>query len=121
TKAQIAALAGLAPMNCDSGAMRGQRHIQGGRRSARKLLFLAAIANHRCKVSPYKDKLAGLRERGNPAKVAVVAVARHILVTINSMMKNGTDFEQRGLSTATWRLRWLLGLGQPRPVVRSSH
>jgi transposase len=101
TKAQIAALAGLAPMNCDSGAMRGQRHIQGGRDHARRLLFLAAIVNRRCKVSPYKDKFAQLRERGKPVKVAIVAVARHILVAINSMLKNDTDFAPRSLSQAT--------------------
>lgn len=101
TKAQIAALAGLAPMNCDSGAMRGQRHIQGGRENARRLLYLAAIVNRRCKVSPYKDKFAQLRERGKPVKVAVVAIARCILVALNSMMKNDTDFKSRTLSLAT--------------------
>ena len=99
TKTQIAALVGLAPMNCDSGAMRGQRHIQGGREHARRLLYLAAIVNRRCKVSPYKDKFAQLRERGKPVKVAVVAVARHILVALNSMVKNAKDFEPRTLLT----------------------
>lgn len=100
TKTQVAALAGLAPMNCDSGAMRGQRHIQGGRDQARRLLYLAAIVNRRCKISPYKEKFAQLRERGKPVKVAVVAVARLIVVAINSMMKHGTNFGERSLSSA---------------------
>ena len=41
---QIAALVGVAPMNCDSGAFRGQRRIRGGRASVRNTLYMAALA-----------------------------------------------------------------------------
>jgi transposase len=92
TKAEAAALAGLAPMNCDSGAMRGQRHIQGGRYRVRKMLFLAATVNQRCRVSPFKDRFQALTQRAKPPKVARVAVARKLLLTLNAMLKNGTDF-----------------------------
>ena len=45
---QIAALAGVAPMNCDSGEMRGQRRIKGGRAQVRSALYMAAVAASRC-------------------------------------------------------------------------
>lgn len=92
TKGQIAALAGLAPMNCDSGMMRGQRHIRGGRFRVRKALFIAATVNQRCKVSAFKAQFAALVARAKPPKVARIAVARKILVTLNSMLKNSTDY-----------------------------
>ncbi|MGH7330953.1 MAG: IS110 family transposase, partial [Polyangiaceae bacterium] len=68
TRAQTAALAGLAPMNCESGAHRGQAHIRGGRPDVRRLLFLAAIVNCRCKSSPFKDSFRALRARGKANK-----------------------------------------------------
>ncbi len=92
TKGQIAALAGLAPMNCDSGMVRGQRHIRGGRFRVRKVLFIAATVNMRCRVSAFKDRFLALTARVKPPKVARIAVARKILVTLNSMLKNGTDY-----------------------------
>ncbi len=92
TKGQAAALAGLAPMNCDSGAMRGQRHIRGGRARARRLLFIAATVNQRCRVSPFKDRFATLVARAKPPKVARIAVARKLLLTLNAMLKNSTDY-----------------------------
>ena len=96
SKGQIAALAGLAPMNCDSGMMRGQRHIRGGRFRVRKSLFIAATVNQRCKISRFKDQFLALTARAKPPKVARIAVARKILVALNSMLKNGTDYAAAG-------------------------
>lgn len=96
SKGQVAALAGLAPMNCDSGMVRGQRHIRGGRFRVRKALFIAATVNMRCRISAFKDRFLALTARAKPPKVARIAVARKILVALNSMLKNGTDYAAAG-------------------------
>jgi transposase len=92
-KREVAALVGVAPMNCDSGSMRGERHIRGGRREVRNLLYLAAAVNQRCRKSPFKDKELALRDRGKPVKVARVAVARRMIITLNAMLKAEKDFD----------------------------
>ena len=76
---EAAALAGLAPMNRDSGAARGRRTIQAGRAEPRKALYMAALtAAHRNPMFMgfYKSLIA----RGKPVKVALTAVARKLLV-----------------------------------------
>ena len=80
------AIAGLAPFNWDSGTMRGKRHIKGGRALLRSALYMAALPAARChpQLSPFYK---GLRERGKPAKVALTAVARKLLIIINSRAK----------------------------------
>jgi len=90
---QIAALAGLAPMNCDSGQMRGERHIRGGREAIRRALFLAAVVNSTCKKSAFKTRYLALRAKGKAVKVARIAVARSLVVALNSMMATSKDFD----------------------------
>jgi transposase len=85
----IAKLAGLAPLNHDSGQYRGQRHIAGGRAPARRLLYLASLSAIRCN-SIFKTFYKKLRAAGKPPKVALVAVARKLLVLLNSAIKNPT-------------------------------
>ena len=84
---QAAALAGLAPINCDSGKMHGQRHIHGGRAKARKALYMAAVNmcvfNHICRA-----KYQRLVERGKSKKLAITAIMRHLIVLLNSAIKN---------------------------------
>lgn len=92
TRSEAAALAGIAPMNCDSGVIRGQRHIRGGRFRVRTLLFIAATVNQRCRTSPFKDRFHALIDRAKPPKVARIAVARKLLLTLNSMLKTNTDY-----------------------------
>ena len=88
---KIAALAGLAPFNADSGQFRGQRRIKGGRKRVRDALYMAAIAAAR-----YNPRLKPLYKRlraaGKPAKVALIAVARKLLVTANAIMRDQTEF-----------------------------
>ena len=80
---QIAALAGLAPINCDSGAARGTRRIAGGRGDLRATLYMAAFnARQRC---PALRALADrLTAAGKPYKVMMVAVMRKLLATLNA-------------------------------------
>ena len=82
-KRQIAALAGVAPMNCDSGAMRGSRHIQGGRFDIRKALYMAAVSST-INNPVIKIYYSHLKSLGKPSKVALVACMRKLLIHINS-------------------------------------
>ena len=83
----IAKLAGLAPLNHDSGQLRGQRHIAGGRAPVRRLLYLASLTAIR-KNPLLKTFYEKLRAAGKPAKVALTAVARKLLILLNSALKN---------------------------------
>lgn len=85
-KKQIAALAGVAPMNQDSGLKRGQAHIAGGRLSARCALYMAAIVAIRCNPA-IKPFYKHLREQGKPPKVAIVAAMRKLLIAANAMLQ----------------------------------
>ena len=88
----IAAIAGLAPLNRDSGAMRGQRRIAGGRRRVRRALYMVALAAIRC-CDRFKKMYLEIKERSGHAKVAIIAVARKILVILNAMVKTGQPFK----------------------------
>ncbi len=82
---EAAALVGLAPYNCDSGNMRGRRIIRGGRSRVRKVIYMAAVtaAHHNPILSEFYQRLLG---RGKLKKVALVAVARKLVVLANRMM-----------------------------------
>lgn len=83
---QAAALAGLAPLNNDSGKMKGKRFIRGGRHKVRKLLYMAAMVHSR--FDPIaKARCKALRERGKPWKVVITALMRHLLLLLNQMIK----------------------------------
>jgi transposase len=88
---QIAMLAGLAPVNQDSGIKRGQRSIRGGRRRVRQALYMAAVVTLRTR-SPLTAFYDRLRNAGKPAKVALIALARKILVILNAMMRSRTPY-----------------------------
>jgi transposase len=87
SKNQAASLAGLAPFNRDSGKFRGQRHIHGGRTSARIALYMAALvaARHNPVISSFYSRL---RSNGKPPKVALIASMRKLLIHLNSLLKN---------------------------------
>jgi transposase len=83
----IAALVGVAPFNRDSGRWRGRRQIWGGRRSIRAALYMAALVAAR-RNRPLAHFYRRLRDLGKPAKVALVAVMRKLLTTLNAMVKH---------------------------------
>jgi transposase len=89
---QIASLAGLAPMNRDSGKQRGKRRTGGGRIQVRSALYMATLAStrHNPVISAY---YARLLKSGKPRMVAVVACMRKILVILNAMMKTRTRWQ----------------------------
>jgi hypothetical protein len=91
---QIAKLAGLAPLNCDSGAHRGQRRIRGGRQAARTCLYMAAF-NARQKCPRFKQFFDGLINRGKRCHVAMTACMRKLLVVLNQMIKSNTHWNQK--------------------------
>jgi transposase len=88
---QIAALAGLAPFNVDSGTYRGKRAIGGGRKRVRDALYMAALNAVRRKGS-FKAFYQRLRTAGKPAKLALIAVARKLLTTLNAMIRDRSPY-----------------------------
>jgi transposase len=82
---QISALAGVAPFNRDSGNKRGEAHIAGGRLSARCALYMAAISAIRCNPA-LKPFYLRLRSEGKPAKLAIVAVMRKLIIIANTLL-----------------------------------
>lgn len=88
----IAALVGLAPFNDDSGTHTGQRHIRGGRSKVRVGLYQAAIAAIR-HCPHMKGFYASLKARGKASRVAIIAVARKILVLANALIRDMVPYE----------------------------
>jgi len=84
---QLAALAGVAPFNRDSGKSAAKRAIYGGRAKVRACLYMAAVCAARCNpvIKPYVE---GLRNRGKPFKCAMVAAMHKLLIHIQSVLKN---------------------------------
>ena len=82
---EIAALAGVAPYNNDSGPRAGHRSIYGGRQRVRTAMHMAAVT-----AVQHDDAMrafyTGLRDRGKLAKVALVAVIRKMLIRLNSLL-----------------------------------
>ncbi|MFY9883611.1 MAG: transposase, partial [Candidatus Cybelea sp.] len=85
---KIAALVGVAPLNWDSGRMRGRRVIWGGRAAVRKALYMAVVASIKCNLiiaAFYKR----LKAAGKKPKVAIVACMRKLLTILNSIARSG--------------------------------
>lgn len=84
---QAAALAGLCPYNRDSGQWAGKRCISGGRAEVRRALYMAALSASRSNhlLQAFYNRLI---EAGKPAKVALTAVMRKLIVLMNQLLKN---------------------------------
>ena len=89
---QIAALAGLAPFNRDSGSLRGSRCIWGGRAQVRRVLYMATVAGVRSN-PVIKNFYSQLRARGKYPKSALTACMRKLLVILNAMLHNQTPWQ----------------------------
>ena len=89
----IAALVGVAPLCRDSGKTHGRRFCWGGRAEVRAALYMAALVASR--YNPViRDIYIRLRARGKPAKVALVACMRKLLVILNAMMRDRAYWRQ---------------------------
>jgi len=88
---EIAALAGIAPYNDDSGNHSGKRQIYGGRARVRRALYMACwgVIRHQ---ADFKARYESLRERGKSAKVALIACMRILLIRLNAMLRDGTEW-----------------------------
>lgn len=83
---QIAALAGVAPMNRDSGLLRGRRTIKGGRGSVRAMLYMAALSAIRVN-APLREFHQRLVAKGKPGKLALTAVMRKLVILANTLVR----------------------------------
>lgn len=91
---QIAALVGVAPMHRQSGTLDGARHIMGGRANLRNTLYMAALSGmiHNPVLKAFGQRL---KQAGKKPKVAITACMRKLLVILNTMLKNESDWEPR--------------------------
>jgi transposase len=89
---KLAALVGVAPINRDSGLWRGHRAIAGGRFAVRNVLYMATLTALRWN-PVIRVHYAQLRERGRPAKVAIVACMRRLLTILNAMLRERTPWQ----------------------------
>ena len=83
----IAALVGVAPINHDSGSWRGHRAIAGGRADVRHVLYMAALTAVRWNPA-IRALYTRLRDRGRPAKAALVAAMRKLLTILNAILRD---------------------------------
>jgi transposase len=88
----IASLGGVAPFDDDSGRRVGERHIKGGRAVVREALYMAALVARR-----YNPAIAAFAKRlaGKKPKVIIVACMRKLLVILNAMLRDGTDWQAK--------------------------
>jgi transposase len=90
---EVSALVGVAPINRDSGTMRGKRAISGGRPAVRRVLFMAALvaSRHNPVLKAFYQRLLAA---GKPKKVALVACMRKLLTILNAMVKSRKPWDQ---------------------------
>jgi transposase len=88
TRKRIAALVGVAPLNRDSGAMRGTRRCWGGRAIVRQVLYMATLTAVR-RNPTIRATYAAFRARGKLHKVALVACMRKLLTILTAMVRDG--------------------------------
>jgi transposase len=93
SRKQIAALVGVAPLNRDSGTLRGPRRVWGGRAPVRAALYMATMVARTCNpvIRAFYQRL---RTAGKAHKVALVACMRKLLTIVNAMMKHRTPWQQ---------------------------
>lgn len=89
---KVSKLVGIAPLNCDSGTMRGKRRIWGGRADVRSVLYMATLSaiRHNPVIREFYQRLVA---RGKLKKVALVACMRKLLTILNRMVKDNTRWD----------------------------
>lgn len=92
TSKQTAALVGVAPMNRDSGKLRGKRRIRGGRHDVRTILYMATRSAARCN-PVIKDFYQRLVAQGKHKKVALTACMRKFITILNAMVRDNLEWQ----------------------------
>ena len=94
---QIAALVGVAPLNRDSGTLRGRRAVWGGRSQVKATLYTAALvaARHNPVIRAFYDRLVAA---GKPKKVALTACMRKLLTVLNAMIQHHSPWQTTDLT-----------------------
>lgn len=90
---QVAGLSGTAPLNDDSGKHQGKRRTWGGRKDVRCALYMAALVASRHN-PVIRDLYVRLLALGRPKKVALTACMRKLVVILNAMLRDDTDWRQ---------------------------
>ncbi len=88
---EISALVGVAPINRDSGAMRGKRKVQGGRATVRTILYMATLSATQCN-PVIKNFYRKLVAQGKHKKVAIVACMRKFITILNAMVRDKKEW-----------------------------
>ena len=99
TAPRAASLAGLAPVTRESGTWKGRSFIQGGREKVRQLLYMPAVAAIRCNPD-LAAKYRTLRDARKPAKVAITAVMRKLLILANVLVQQDRLWSPRPQPTS---------------------
>jgi transposase len=94
TQKEVAALAGVAPYNQDSGKFKGQRKISGGRRIVRTALYMAALSAKKYNpiIKVFYERLIA---KGKLKKVALVACIRKLIIIMNAMIRDNTNWQPK--------------------------
>ena len=96
SRRQIASLVGVAPLNRDSGTMRGRRSVRGGRPTVRRALYMAPLGASR-KNSLIRCFYVRLREAAKKPRVALVACMRKLLTILNAMVRSGQPWRTQAV------------------------
>jgi transposase len=91
THKRVAALVGVAPLNRDSGTLRGRRAVWGGRAEVRAVLYMGALVAAR-RNPAIREFYERLLAAGKPKKVALVACMRKLLAILNAVLKHRTPW-----------------------------
>jgi transposase len=94
SREEMAAIAGVAPFDDDSGSRQGRRQVRGGRTRLRKSLFMGAFCATRWNPD-LKAFYERLRQRGKHHLTAVIAVARKLIILANAIVQRGTPWTPR--------------------------
>ena len=88
SQGRAACMAGLAPINDDSGKLKGPRHIEAGRAAVRTALYMAALVAIQLSCPSCASSPINLTATASPAKVVITAVMRKLIVTLSAILRS---------------------------------
>jgi transposase len=97
---QVAALVGLAPLNCESGILRGRRIVWGGRARVRAAMYMSTLVavKHNPVLRAFYERLL---TAGKPQKVALIACMHKLLLMLNALLRQGTAWQPPAQAVAS--------------------